>query len=193
MEDERLPHLLTASATPTGSSPTGDHPAFRDGPPARVTGGFGEDSCFACHWDGTENDGVGRLQVSGFPEEYEPGVDYELGISLRHPELVVAGFQLAVRTRDGEAQAGALGLPDPDEGRVAILVDREVEFAHHTVSGTEPVENAAARWSLQWTAPETGSGTALLHISAVAGDGDDSQMGDAVYTLELESRRQDSP
>jgi hypothetical protein len=39
------------------------------------------------------------------------------------------------------------------------------------------------RWKLSWTAPET-AGTRVAHAAAVAGDGDESQTGDHVYTLE---------
>lgn len=177
-------------ASPTwGETPAGSHVAFRDGPPARVTGGFGEDSCFACHWNGTENDGVGSLQVSGFPEKYEPGARYDLTISLAHPEMVVAGFQLAVRYGDGETQAGALEIPEEEDDRISVLVERDVEFAQHRLPGIEPSGRESTRWSLRWAAPaDSGGRTVHLHISAVAGDGDESQMGDHVYTLELDSR-----
>jgi hypothetical protein len=39
------------------------------------------------------------------------------------------------------------------------------------------------RWKLSWTAPET-AGKIFAHAAAVAGDGDESQSGDHVYTLE---------
>ena len=55
---------------------------FRDGPPARVTGGFGEDSCLACHSGKALNEAGGRLTLSGFPEMYVPGARYELELRL---------------------------------------------------------------------------------------------------------------
>lgn len=170
------------------SSPAAVHTVFRDGPPARVTGGFGEDSCFACHWDGTENDEVGSLQLTGMPEEYEPGRTYDLEILLAHPDLEVAGFQLAVRYPDGETQAGSLEVPHEEEPRVDVVTDRDVEFAQHRLDGIEPSAQGETRWKIRWTAPDEASEKVYLHISTVAGDGDDSQMGDAVYTGARQSR-----
>ncbi len=166
----------------------GAHLPFRDGPPARVTGGFGEDSCFACHWDGTENDEVGTLTIAGFPEHFQASVTYDLEITLTHPELEVAGFQLAIRRAEDGVQAGHLEVAEGEEERVRILTDREIDFAHHLVPGIEPTGEQATRWRLRWVAPEAPEGNVLLHASVVAGDGDHSQMGDAVYTIELESR-----
>ena len=58
---------------------------FRDGPPARVTGGFGEDSCLACHSGKALNEAGGRLTLSGFPEMYVPGATYELELEMSRP------------------------------------------------------------------------------------------------------------
>jgi hypothetical protein len=177
-----------ATALPVGEVRPGLHLPFRDGPPARVTGGFGEDSCYACHWDGTENDEVGSLRVSGFPERFEPGASYPLELVLARPGMAVAGFQLAVRHAEDTTQAGRLEVPESEKGRVGILTEREVQFAHHLLPGIEPASADTARWSVMWTAPEGSEARVLLHVSAVAGDDDESQMGDAVYTLELASR-----
>jgi hypothetical protein len=161
--------------------------AFPDGPPARVTGGFGEDSCQSCHWDGEVNEGPGELTVSGFPSTYEAGERYELSITLRHPELATAGFQLAIRGAEDEGQAGAFEVAGPDDDRVGILEDREVHFVHQTAVGSEPSSEKKSSWRVHWTAPGSSAARLLLHASAVAGDGDFSQMGDAVYSLELAS------
>ncbi len=177
--------LLPAHSTPAGGPMA---VPFPDGPPARVTGGFGEDSCLTCHWDGSENDGVGTLTVSGFPEAYASGAEYELTIDLGHPSLVSGGFQLAIRTREGGTQAGSLHPAGTEAARVGILEDRDVQFAHQTAAGARPSGEGKTGWAVRWTAPEADSGPLLLHLSAVAGDGDASQMGDAVYTVELESR-----
>ena len=180
--------LCAPGAELRANSTAGAHIPFRDGPPARVTGGFGEDSCYACHWDGAENDEAGSLTVDDFPDRYEAGAVYDLEVAVAHPNLEVAGFQLAVRRAEDGAQAGRLQVGVGEEDRVRILTDREIDFAHHLLPGIEPSGGNAARWGVRWMAPEVPDGAVLLHVSAVAGDGDDSQMGDAVYTIELESR-----
>jgi hypothetical protein len=156
---------------------------FGDGPPAQVTGGFGGDSCIACHSGNALNDDVGRLTLEGFPERYTPGTTYDLELTLsRPPAIAAAGFQLAVRLADS-AQAGTIQVPASDQARVALLDERGVQYAHHQLvePATQPSETV--RWKLSWTAPEE-AGEILVHAAAVAGDGDESQAGDHVYTLE---------
>ncbi len=174
----------TAGAAPTPAPDRLPLPlaAFHDGPPARVTGGFGEDSCFACHWDGQENDGPGELWVGGLPANVEPGAAYHLQVKVARPGMKVAGFQLAVRHRDA-TQAGDLTVPGDEEGRVVIISDRDVQFAQHLSAGTSGVDGEV-RWDILWTAPSSGD-TIVLHVAAVAGDGDASQMGDHVRTAEI--------
>jgi hypothetical protein len=56
------------------------------------------------------------------------------------------------------------------------------------VSGGVAVQvSGEARWRLSWTAPTPDAGRVVLDVAANAADGDESQMGDRVYTLTLES------
>lgn len=156
---------------------------FRDRPPAQVTGGFGGDSCIACHSDNALNDGVGRLMLEGFPERYTPGTTYDLELTLsRPPAITAAGFQLAVRFADSR-QAGMIQVPAEDQARIALLDERGVQYAHHQLAEPAAPASETVRWRLSWTAPEA-AGQVFVHAAAVAGDGDESQTGDYVYTLE---------
>lgn len=162
---------------------------FRDGPPARVTGGFDEDSCVACHFGHDVNDPAGRLTLTGFPERYVPGMTYDLELKLtRQPKIAAAGFQLAVRLAPGTTQAGTIRVSAPDQARIGILDERGVQFAHHRLAETAAPDADTASWKLAWTAPET-AGPVVAHAAAVAGDGDESQAGDQVYTLEAVAER----
>jgi hypothetical protein len=155
---------------------------FADGPPARVSGGFGEDSCAACHFDRAVNDASGRLTLAGFPERYEPGATYELELTLsREPAFAAAGFQLAVRLADGLTQAGTIEVPAAEQLRIGLQDQRGVRFAHHRLATTAQPATNTARWKLSWTAPAA-VGTVWIHAAAVAADGDESQLGDRVYT-----------
>ncbi len=157
---------------------------FRDGPPARVTGGFGEDSCFACHSGNALNEAGGQLTLSGFPETYVPSATYELELTLsRRSKLAAAGFQLAIRFAVDETQAGTIRLSAEDEPRVGLLDERGVQFAHHRLADAALPDARSVPWKLEWIAPEN-VGQVVAHAAAVAGDGDDSQLGDYVYTLE---------
>jgi hypothetical protein len=159
---------------------------FRDGPPARVTGGFGEDSCAACHFGNALNDAAGNLTLSGLPEQFDPGATYPLELTLTRPGLKAGGFQLAIRQADDRSQAGRIAIPAEEEARVSILEERGVQFAQHRLA-EEPAEGEdRLRWKLSWTAP-TSAARVTAHVSAVAGDGDESQAGDFVYTLAIDS------
>jgi hypothetical protein len=179
---------LAGAAGFTSPAPFAAVSLFKDGPPARVTGGFGEDSCFACHFDGTENDGRGTFSVAGLPAGFVPSETYPLVLTLSRPGMAVAGFQLAVRHAGDGSAAGTLAVPPEEDGRVGLLHERHVPFAHHHSGGIDLAAPGTGRWMVFWTAPASG-GRVLVHAAAVAGDGDDSQMGDHVYTVELETDR----
>jgi hypothetical protein len=165
--------------------PAGPSPVimqFKDAPPARVTGGFGEDSCHACHFGAAENDGHGRIQLSGFPERYTPGETYELELTVARAEMAAAGFQLAVRHADDMTQAGTVEVPPEEQRRVGVLSERGVLFAQQLLDGAELADSHTISWTVLWTAPGSGE-RVIAHAAAVAADGDDSQLGDHVYTL----------
>lgn len=155
---------------------------FRDGPPARVTGGFGEDSCAACHFGNELNESRGQLMLAGFPGLYEPGATYALELALARPGMAVAGFQLAIRSDPDRAQAGTIAMPEAEASHTGVVTERGLQFAQHRLARSAPAAEGIVRWKLTWTAPETG-GRVVLHAAAVAGDGDESQAGDHVYTL----------
>jgi hypothetical protein len=154
---------------------------MREGPPTAHTGGFGEPTCHACHFQAPVNSGPGSLTLYGAPETWEPGTVYPLTLHLEHDGMAIAGFQLAVRFEDG-AQAGELEAGDPE--RVRVVAFEGVRYAHQTWDGAGPHEPGAARWTLLWTAPESG-GAVSFHFVANAADDDDSPLGDIVYAAEL--------
>ena len=156
---------------------------FRDGPPARVTGGFGEDSCAACHFGSAPNDAAGKLTLEGLPERLTPGATYALEVALTRPGLATGGFQLAIRNAADRTQAGRIAVPAQEEERVAILEERGVQSAQHRLAKVPAAGADSLRWKLSWTAPEQ-AGPVTVHVAAVAGDGDESQAGDFAYTLQ---------
>lgn len=168
--------VLLAAASPL--SP------FRDGPPAAVTGGFGEDSCIACHFGSEPNEPGGKLVLAGVPERYEAGEAYRIQVRLIREGMGVGGFQLAARFEGDGSQAGSLGSdPERGSGRIGVQSHGGVQYAQHTLGGIVLSTRDSAHWTLLWTAPETG-GAVTFHAAAVAGDNDESQFGDYVYTTE---------
>lgn len=154
-----------------------------DGAPPGFSGGFGEDSCLACHFEADLNEPPGRLSLSGVPAAYTPGRPYPLTIALSRPGTALAGFQLTARFEDG-TQAGRLAPPAGAEDRVGISssADTQVSYAHQREGGSRPTAEGATRWTVEWTAPAAGAHAVLFHVAANAADGDGSASGDYVYT-----------
>jgi hypothetical protein len=174
--------LAAVAAIALGAGAASVH-AFQDGPPVRSTGGFGEDSCQGCHFGGRANDPAGSLGLTGLPDRFVPGDSYALVVTVEHPDLAVAGFQLTIRDIEAGAQVGTFEVPADERGRVDVTDARDVMFVHHSASGAELDKDGHGRWTIRWTAPQT-VGPIVVHAAAVAGDGDASQAGDHVYTLE---------
>jgi hypothetical protein len=159
-----------------------------EGPEPGFTGGFGEPTCAACHFDAPAEPEAGGLLLEGVPERYAPGEAYTLRLTLRDPGLERAGFQLAVRFADGEAagrQAGGVAT----EGPGAEIVEHgepPVLYARQTPEGSRPLASHETTWTLRWTAPAAG-GPVVFHAAANAGNDDDSELGDVVHTAAARS------
>jgi hypothetical protein len=157
--------------------------AFPDHAPVAMTGGFREGTCATCHFGADLDDPGGTFAVEGVPARYTPGAEYALRVRLVRPGMGAAGFQLAARYAGGDAagrQAGALEAGEGAEVRSA----GGVQYAGH--DGAAAGEEAA--WMLRWRAPE-GGGAIVFHAVANAADGDESPLGDHVYTARAETRR----
>ncbi|TVP77481.1 MAG: hypothetical protein EA352_03580 [Gemmatimonadales bacterium] len=153
------------------------------------TGGFGEPDCSFCHFDGELDQEPGTFELAGLPEDgWVPGREYELVLTLSHPDLVLAGFQLAVRFASGELEGEQAGDLAAGRGQQTETPTRSrVRYLGHTAEGTEPDRDGERSWSFRWTAPEeVGAGPVRFNASGNAADGDGSEFGDLVYTLELD-------
>jgi hypothetical protein len=159
------------------------HGVMRDQPPLAHTGGFGEPTCRECHFDGDLNDPAGSVTIDGIPARYEPGKRYRLTVTVRHPELKLAGFELASRFAagpDSGKQAGALSATDD---RAAVTADdaSHIQYAHHLRSGTMPFSPAVGRWTVEWVAPTVRSAAVAFHVAANAANDNDSPLGDYIF------------
>jgi hypothetical protein len=152
-----------------------------------MTGGFGEPTCQYCHFEAQLDAGSGKLTIDGVPDAYAPGATYTLTLTLVHPGVAAAGFEIAARFEKSGAQAGVFA-PEPDQtNRVEVTTEADVQYAHHVRPGTVPVAADTARWRLLWTAPPAG-GPILFHAVGNAANGDDSPLGDFVYTASASTR-----
>ncbi len=163
------------------------HPPMRDMPPLAHTGGFGEPTCIACHFDFDLNDPSGSIAIDGAPARYAPGTKYRLTITVRHPELKLAGFELAARFATGPdsgKQAGTLAVTD-SRADVSLENATRIQYAHHLRSGTTPLSPGVGRWTVEWTAPTAGSGPVAIHVAGNAADDNDSPLGDYIFAKSI--------
>jgi hypothetical protein len=161
-----------------------DHGAaarYAESAPPGFSGGFGEQTCHACHFHADLNAEPGRVTLSGVPERFVSGERYALTVTLTRPGLALGGFQLTARLEDGGAQAGTLAPAAGEDDRLGIDVQDAIQYANQRRKGAEPVAPNTSRWALDWTAPET-SGPVVFHVAANAADGDERVDGDYIHT-----------
>lgn len=153
---------------------------YEDGAPPGHTGGFGEPDCSLCHSDNEKNAPEGELNVDGLPRPFSPGELYELSIVLRHPELRSGGFQMTIRTADGQP-AGKL---EPVSGRTRVVSEAGRQYLQHSNDGRQTDRDGSIGWTFQWLAPEDGE-PVVLNVAANAANDDLSALGDYIFTLEM--------
>lgn len=162
---------LVAVALAVWMGTAGAHP---DGAPPAHTGGFGEPSCHACHFDAPVTDE--GVRIEGLPGRFTPGERYELELVLEHATLRTAGFQLAVRDTDGR-QAGSL---EPVDGATTRVEQDGIGYLNQTRAGD-------GRWRFTWTAP-AGTHAVVFHVAANAANDDRSEFGDRIVIHEALTR-----
>jgi len=159
---------------------------YGDGPPPGHTGGFGEPTCVACHFDGGVNEGPGRVSVEGLPGGAVGGDDagpLELHLVVEDPDLVRGGFQLPARWAEGPEKGASAGTLAPSDGRTELSRGGagDVTYLHQSEVGTEPTREGVSRWSFRWSPPGAWSGPVVFHVAANAANGDVSEFGDRIY------------
>ncbi|HEX6751926.1 MAG TPA: choice-of-anchor V domain-containing protein [Longimicrobium sp.] len=168
-----------------------DHPgpAFPDGPPLARTGGFGEQTCHACHFDGEENAAGGSLTISGLPQGYVPGQTYRITIALQRGAMQAGGFQLAARVKDGPSAGKQAGTLRTTDDRVQVkAAPSGVQYASHTRPGIQLTTAGRVEWTVEWTAPDPAAGEVVFHAAGTSANKDDSPLGDFIYTTMQSSR-----
>jgi len=151
---------------------------YRDGPPVHYAGGFGEPTCHACHFDGTFNSPDARARAM-VPDTFASDSTYLITVVVSKADLGAAGFSMSSRFRNG-AQAGSFLATD--ERATVESGPTGVQFAMHTLDGSDPVAPDSNAWTLIWTAPPEAD-TVFFHIAANAANGDDSELGDLIETV----------
>lgn len=161
-------------------------PALRtaDGPPPGFSGGFGEPSCAACHFDNDVNAFGGRVLVEGLPDAYEAGKEYVLTVRLEAGGTAVAGFEVTARFSEGASRERNAGILRSLDQRSAVTDSAGISYLHHTRAGSVATDDTGSSWALQWIAPKEG-GAVTINVAANSGNADSSPLGDLVFTTEV--------
>ena len=169
---------------------------YVDGPPAAHAGGFGGDTCHACHFENAPDAPGGAFTLRGVPEAFDPSATYRITVSLERPGMRRAGFQLTVRVGAGNGVGGPAGnlhaLAGDDRVQASPAADG-VTYAQHTEAGTALTRPGTAFWTLEWrppatTAPAGGAAAVVFHAAANAANDDASEFGDFIYTASATTR-----
>lgn len=155
---------------------------YPEAPPPAHTGGFGEPTCHACHFDHELQPAGDALEITGLPSSYSPGESYPLTVRLTREAMARAGFQLATRFADGPDRGAQAGTLVSDDGRTEITATGTppVQYIHHTRAGTALTSTDTVSWRFTWTAPE-GDAPIRIDVSANAANDDASEFGDHIY------------
>lgn len=165
---------------------------YADGPPPGHTGGFGEPTCRACHFDNPLDAPGGELALSAVPGEWRPGESYRIRIELRRPSMKRAGFQLSARYAAGERAGEGAGRLFPADGRSRVADSAGIDYASHTPEGTAVAVADSAAWEVGWRAPDDALARVVFHVAANAANGDDSEFGDHILTACAVARAADA-
>ena len=160
--------------------------AYLDGPPAAHTGGFGEPTCAACHFDGAVSPRSQSLAISGIPATYSARSSYIFTLRLSDPKMTVGGFQLAARFASGEARGHQAGTLTATDGRSRVVTepDSGIQYVQHAIAVGAAGRSGEASWTMRWKAPRCSDATIVFHFVANGANGDASEFGDSIYVSE---------
>ena len=128
-------------------------------------GKFSSGTGCGCHYGSTAT-----VSMSGQPSSYTPGSTYTLSISVSGGVSGSAGgFSLDVNK--GTLSTGGVGI-------MAVKVNSAQNSATHTT-------NSYRSWSVDWTAPSSGSGTAQFNLAGMTANGANGNNGDAWGTTTI--------
>ena len=162
----------------------------------RRTGGLfpGESLCTnsGCHQDSPANSGPGGLSVTanGMPineYEYTPGELVSLMVKISDPSAARWGFQMTARTDNGCLQAGSFQAGEEavevrsNTATIAPCPMATIEFPVHRVA--KEGQTGEMTYLVNWTAPTEDIGPIKFAAAGNAGNGNNLETGDHIYTL----------
>ena len=153
--------------------------SFVGGSPGGKTGSPGDGSnCTGCHAGTPQN--VGGWIRSDIPEGgYVPGETYTITAKGMHEGVAKFGFELTAENAAG-AKKGTFAVTDV----VKTQLLGGGSSVTHTSGGNMPAGDSI-NWSMDWTAPDSGSGQVRFYSATNAANGNGGNSGDVIYLTML--------
>mgnify|MGYP006969321364 CR=1 FL=1 len=159
--------------------------AFREAnsgqPPVGYTGAPGDNgTCASCHSGGSGSPTLTLVQNGGgaFTTYTPGGPAVTLQVSVSHPAASKYGFQLTVLdANNANSPNQTLSTSDPNATLQTGSGGRKY-ISHQNAS-------AVNTWTFSWTPPATNVGSLTWYIAANAANGNGTNSGDAIGTLQV--------
>jgi len=149
--------------------------SFSSGSPGGKTGSPGDGSnCTSCHSGVPQN--VGDWISTNIPEGgYVPGETYVITAKGMHEGVAKFGFELTAENAAG-VKKGTFSVIDVSRTKMTSTGNSVT----HTSDGNTPAGDSTS-WSMDWTAPASGSGQVRFYAAINAGNGSGNTDGDVIY------------
>lgn len=156
------------------------------GPSPSHTNAPGEANCTACHTDFAVNSGEGSVEITGIPDTYTSGQQFNIVVTARQLDAVIYGFQFTAIDGNGQ-KVGTYDIPAASEDRIQLLqglVGSNMlrEYMEHKSGGLSNGQFGFNSWTFNWTAPATSAGQVDFYVAANCANSDGNTSGDNIYT-----------
>ncbi len=156
----------------------GGAPAFRTGAPSESTC-----ATSSCH-SGTLNSGPGNCSIVSDipPTGYVPGQVYSITATITETGKIRFGFELlAAYSPVSGSQSGFPAVANAVETKLVSGSGRT--YVTHKSAGTSG--SGTRTWTVNWTAPNPGSGDVTFYACFNAANNDGGRFGDKIYSCSL--------
>lgn len=150
--------------------------SYSSGSPGGKSGSPGDmgATCTDCHI-GTANSVEDWITTDIPASGYEPGETYTLTLTGTHVGVGKFGFEVTAEDAQG-AKVGTLALADP----IQTKFTNSNNAVTHTSAGNTPSGDSKT-WTVDWTAPESGTGNVTFYAAFNAANGNGNNTGDIIY------------
>jgi uncharacterized protein (TIGR03437 family) len=165
------------------------HAKIIPGPPLGFTGAPSEGTCVGCHYTfGQPNPpgSGGKVEITGLPAVYTPGLTYAVTVTVTHPTARAWGFELTVIDSNGTSStAGAMTAANSTttlkrdstaSGKIRTY------FSHNGEDGIAKGRSGSNSWSINWTAPDASAGDITFYAAGNAANNQVTPEDDYIYT-----------